>query len=129
MRSFCPMAFVAPIQDPEAVFTKFVRFDAGFLLSQTMLDITFVDKELLGTIQEACGFNEGELFSFHMQSFPTFQCGKRRAQWWLTDVASGRLVSEGYAFADETFEVIDKKGSCRDGLSTRLLQNGGGTDS
>ncbi|CAE6915902.1 UBP19 [Symbiodinium natans] len=79
-----------------------VWFDLGFLLSQTLLDVSFLDEGLLTELRQT-GFGPRELYSFRISSFPTFMAWPHRAPWELLDVGAGLKVASGHVSADETF--------------------------
>ena len=99
------LAIALPAQVP---LPELVWFDLGFLLSQTLLDVSFLDQQLLAELQQA--FQPGELFSFRISSFPTFTVWLHRAPWQLLDVGAGLKVASGHVSADETF-AFDDSGS------------------
>ena len=99
------LAIALPAQVP---LEELVWFDLGFLLSQTLLDVSFLDQQLLAELQQA--FQPGELFSFRISSFPTFTVWPHRAPWQLLDVGAGLKVASGHVSADETF-AFDDSGS------------------
>ena len=95
-----------------------VWFDLGFLLSQTLLDVSFLDEGLLEELRHA-GFGHGELYSFRVSSFPTFATCPHQATWELLDVGARRKVASGRVSTDETV-TFDRVA----GLDSPLLAEG-----
>ncbi|CAE6937447.1 UBP19, partial [Symbiodinium sp. CCMP2456] len=87
---------------PAGALEDVVWFDLGFLLSQTLLDVSFLDRQLLAELGQC--FEAGELYSFRVSSFPTFTRWPHRAPWELLDVGAELVVASGHVRADETFE-------------------------
>ena len=61
--------------DDDTDIDQFVRVGAAWFLSQTLLDVSFIDDELLHRLQQECAFEPGELISLKIFSFPTFSLG------------------------------------------------------
>ncbi|CAE7812773.1 UBP19, partial [Symbiodinium sp. KB8] len=96
---------------PAQALEDVVWFDLGFLLSQTLLDVSFLDRQLLAELGQS--FEAGELYSFRVSSFPTFTRWPHWAPWELLDVGAGLEVASGHVSADETFECRGDSGSNR----------------
>ena len=93
-----------------------VWFDLGFLLSQTLLDVSFLDQRLLEELRQA-GFGPAELYSFRVSSFPTFSLWPHEAPWELLDVGAAQTLACGHVRADETFTLVYRSS----GASSPLL--------
>ena len=59
-----------------------------------MLDISFVDAELLREISVSCALQPADMLSVKIHSFPTF-CSSYRCEWSVTDVATGTTTLHG----------------------------------
>ena len=54
-------------------WSDYRRIGTTLFLGQTMLDISYVDNELLNILRTECDFKKKELLSIHLNSFPTIK--------------------------------------------------------
>jgi hypothetical protein len=88
---------------------EYERLDAAHFLSQSLLDVSFVDGPLHAELARACGLSAGELLSLTVCSFPTapyMRSGGVRgvraaycAEWRVEDACSG-VVLRGHLATD-----------------------------
>lgn len=107
LRRLLDVLAVAVPKGEGAMLADFARFDLGFIFSQNLLDATFLDAGLLGTMRDGAGFLPGELLSLRIASFPTLMFWPHKAPWELLDVGAGQRLCGGFVYADETFTVED----------------------